>query len=167
LSTIPATERDAVRIVLLDADRRVLLLHTRDLSNPNFGLSWELPGGGLEGREEYVDAAVRELHQETGLLIDRRQVHRPTWRRDVSFVYRGERRLQHEVIAVVELNVTTPAIDESGRVGAETAVHFEHRWWTLAEIVASGERFFPRSLPALLPRALAGEHIVEPLEYWP
>ena len=37
---------------------------------------------------------------------------------------------------------------------------------TLDEIVSSSERFYPRSLPALLPRFLAGDEIAEPFELW-
>ena len=41
-------ERNVVRVLVLDAANHVLLLWTRDLSNPVFGTSWELPGGGME-----------------------------------------------------------------------------------------------------------------------
>jgi hypothetical protein len=42
-------ERTAVRLLVLDANEDVLLLHTRDLSDASFGSAWELPGGGVEG----------------------------------------------------------------------------------------------------------------------
>jgi hypothetical protein len=37
-------ERNVVRMVVLDTANHVLLLQTRDLGNPAFGTSWELPG---------------------------------------------------------------------------------------------------------------------------
>jgi hypothetical protein len=43
-------ERNVIRMVVLDAGNHVLLLQTRDLGNPAFGTSWELPGGGMEPR---------------------------------------------------------------------------------------------------------------------
>ena len=44
----PLVEREAVRLVVLDANESILLLHTRDLSAENFGTAWELPGGGMD-----------------------------------------------------------------------------------------------------------------------
>jgi hypothetical protein len=40
------------------------------------------------------------------------------------------------------------------------------RWWSLAELAASTERFFPRSLPVLAPVVLAGERVDEPFDAW-
>ncbi|NUR30011.1 MAG: NUDIX domain-containing protein, partial [Catenulispora sp.] len=57
--------RAAVRVVCLDSEGRILLMHWRD---PATGDSlWEPPGGGIEGGEEPIDTARRELREETGL----------------------------------------------------------------------------------------------------
>jgi 8-oxo-dGTP pyrophosphatase MutT (NUDIX family) len=160
-------ERSAVRLVVLDAEESVLLLHTRDLSTAGFDSAWELPGGGIEPGESLFAAAARELNEETGLVLGSTCELHPTWRRDVAYEYRGERRLQHESIAVVRLNVVSPPIVTSLRVAFEAEDHFEHRWWRQHEIASSRELFFPRSLPLQLKRVLAGEEIVEPLEVWP
>jgi 8-oxo-dGTP pyrophosphatase MutT (NUDIX family) len=159
-------ERSVVRLVVLDAGDRVLLLHTRDLSDPAFGTAWELPGGGIEDRETYVDAAVRELREETGLVISPDCVDRPRWRRDACYTYRGARRLQHEVVTAVRLSRTAPEVAGSQRVDFESEDHFGARWWTVDEIVSSDKRFYPRRLPRLLPRFLAGDKIEEPVEIW-
>jgi len=57
-------ERDAVRVVLTDAAGRVLLFHA---VTPEVGPAgwWELPGGGIDGGESYLEAAVREVREET------------------------------------------------------------------------------------------------------
>jgi 8-oxo-dGTP diphosphatase len=49
--------------IILDADRRVLLCHRRDLD------LWNLPGGGVEPRETPWDAVVREVREETTLVV--------------------------------------------------------------------------------------------------
>ena len=40
------------------------------------------------------------------------------------------------------------------------------RWWTPQELAGTDERFFPRHVPALLPRLLAGERVEEPFDTW-
>jgi 8-oxo-dGTP pyrophosphatase MutT (NUDIX family) len=48
--------------VVLDADGRVLLGRRSDTGN------WGLPGGIIDPGEEPADAAVREIHEETGVI---------------------------------------------------------------------------------------------------
>src|SRR5258708_10697858 len=49
--------------IILDADRRVLLCHRRDLD------LWNLRGGGVESRETPWDGVVREVREEMGLVV--------------------------------------------------------------------------------------------------
>lgn len=160
-------ERHAVRLVLLDAEGSVLLLHTRDLSDPNFPNTWELPGGGIEQGESFVAAACREIREETGIDLDDASISAPRWHRDVLYTYRGEKRLQHESIGVARIERVAPFVSASLRVAFEGDDLFEHRWWPLRDIVQSDSLFYPRSLPTLLPRVLRGEEIIECLERWP
>jgi 8-oxo-dGTP pyrophosphatase MutT (NUDIX family) len=163
----PLIERDAVRLVVLDSSDRVLLLHVQDLTNPTFGTGWELPGGGMESGETYVDAAIRELREETGIVVSPAAVGPASWRRDVSYTYRGMRRFQHERIAAVRLGEAAPAIVRPRGVEFEREDLIAIRWWKIEEIATSDRRFYPRSLPEALPRFLAGETIEEALEEWP
>ncbi|WP_116808018.1 NUDIX hydrolase [Steroidobacter cummioxidans] len=163
----PFVERHAVRLVLLDAEGSVLLLHTRDLSAANFRSVWELPGGGVEQGESFLAAACREIKEETGIDLDQASVAAPRWRRDVLYTYRGERRLQHESIGVARIARVAPPISSSLRVAFEGDDLFEHRWWPLQDIARSDALFYPRSLPMQLSRLLSGEEIVEALELWP
>ena len=151
---------------MLDVDQRVLLLHTRDPTYPELGTWWELPGGGIEAGETYRDAIVRELAEETGILIRPDQVGPPTWNRRAAFRYRGERRVNNEVIVVVRLTVPGPAVDGSARVEHEAEDYFEDRWWPLGEVSGSSDRFYPGKLPHLLEPFLAEEQIDEPFEHW-
>jgi 8-oxo-dGTP pyrophosphatase MutT (NUDIX family) len=127
---------------------------------------WELPGGGIDPGESYLDAAVREMKEETGLVLDPTQVGPPTWRRSTTWRSRGRRRLQHEVVVFAQVAVHQPTIVDGGRTRTEVEDFMSARWWRVPEIAQSQERFYPSRLPELLPRFLTGEHIDEPFERW-
>lgn len=163
---LPIIERSAVRLVVLDGQRRVLLFHTHDPDHPDLGTWWELPGGGIDPGETYLDTAVRELREETGILATTGQVGSPNWRRRASFKHRQLRHLQDEVVMAVQIDGTGPAVDESHRLDYEREDYFGFRWWPIADIVGSRQRFYPGRLPELLTAFLAGEQIDEPFELW-
>jgi 8-oxo-dGTP pyrophosphatase MutT (NUDIX family) len=158
-------ERDAVRVVLADASGRILLFHVLTPEEAPDGW-WELPGGGIDPGESYLEAAVREIREETGLVLDPGQVSPPSWRRDSTWRSRGHRRLQHEVVVFARLAADRPPIVDGGRTQEEIEDLVAVRWWELDEIVRSQERFYPGRLPELLPAFLAGEIIDEPFERW-
>jgi putative (di)nucleoside polyphosphate hydrolase len=68
--------RANVGIAVLRADRRVLSLER--YGHPG---TWQMPQGGLEVGEEPVDAARRELEEETGLRWDQVELlgEHPDW----------------------------------------------------------------------------------------
>jgi 8-oxo-dGTP pyrophosphatase MutT (NUDIX family) len=158
-------ERDAVRVVLIDADGQVLLFHVLTPDEAPDGW-WELPGGGIDPGETYLEAAIREIREETGLTLDPAQVGPPTWRRDSTWRSRGERRLQHEVVVLARVAAHHPAITDGGRTPEEVEDYVAARWWGMGEIAESRVRFYPSRLPELLPLFLAGERIDEPFERW-
>jgi 8-oxo-dGTP pyrophosphatase MutT (NUDIX family) len=158
-------ERDAVRIVLADASGLILLFHVVTPDETPDGW-WELPGGGIDPGETYLDTAVREIKEETGLTIDPAQVRPPTWRRDSTWRSRGQRRLQHEVVVCAQIDAHQPPITDGGRTWEEIEDFVATRWWPVSDITSSRERFYPSRLPELLPRFLAGEIINEPFERW-
>lgn len=158
--------RQAVRVVIFDSNDSVLLLSTRDASNPEFGTSWELPGGGLLPQESISEAAVREVFEETGLHIDSGDLSETLWRREVYYTYRGESRLQHESICTVKMNKCRPKIDISRREDFELEDHLCHRWWSKESLLASNERFYPCNIPQHFDALLSGLLIDDPIERW-
>ncbi|WP_430501497.1 NUDIX hydrolase [Micromonospora trifolii] len=163
---LPILERRAVRVVVTDGTGRVLLFHTRDPDHARLGTWWELPGGGMDPGETYRDTAVRELREETGIVVAADQVGAPNWRRRASFLHRQVRHVQDEVVVVVRLAGPGPDVDETHRLDYELEDYFSFRWWPLPEVVASRERFYPGQLPRLITPFLAGTEIDEPFELW-
>ncbi|HEX2176209.1 MAG TPA: NUDIX domain-containing protein [Nocardioidaceae bacterium] len=163
---LPLVRRSAVRLVVLDRHGRVLLLRIREPLHPEQGIVWELPGGGIDADETYLDAALRELREETGLTVARDAIGPPTWRRRVTFQHAGARRLQEEVVVAVRLRGPGTAVDETQQLPDELETYLGYHWWTVTEVERSHERFFPGRLPDLLRRFLSGEQIEEPFEYF-
>jgi 8-oxo-dGTP pyrophosphatase MutT (NUDIX family) len=163
---LPVVERRAVRLVVLDVEGKVLLFHTHDVDHPDLGSWWELPGGGIDPGETLLDAAIRELREETGIVVDASRVGSPTWRRRASFRHRQTRHVQDEKVVTVRLSVPGSTIDESQRLDYEVEDYFDFRWWPVSEIVDSRERFYPGRLPDLLTPFLTGAEIDEPFELW-
>ena len=111
--------------------------------------------------------AIRELREETGLEIAPECIDAPHWRREVSYVYRHVHRQQHEIVVAARLTQEAPPIGDQNRFDAEKDDVLGAQWWSLQDIAASRERFYPKSLARLLPAFLRGEAISEPLEVWP
>lgn len=64
----PAVPRSAATVVLIRDDHSVFLI--RRLRGMAFGGMWAFPGGSLEEGETPVEAAVREVHEETGVSLE-------------------------------------------------------------------------------------------------
>ncbi len=145
--TLPANGpriRDAARALLLDTERRVLLVR---FEFPT-ATRWALPGGGLEPGESHVDALRRELEEEVG-LVDA-AIGPQIWHRlhMVAFL-NGEYDGQRERIHLVECSTFDP---EPRLTWAQLNAEFVHelRWWTIDEITASTVKFAPTELGSLI-----------------
>ena len=64
----PTAYRPCVGIMLLNAQGRVWVGRRRDMPSDEGGVSWwQMPQGGIDKGEDAAKAAVRELHEETGI----------------------------------------------------------------------------------------------------
>jgi 8-oxo-dGTP pyrophosphatase MutT (NUDIX family) len=159
-------ERTSVRVVLLDAVGDLLLFRTVDPLTPAAGTWWELPGGGMEAGESVAQTAARELREETGLEVEVAGLAAPSWTRSATYLRRGRRILQHELVVAVRVAERAPAPAVHGRTPEELEDYIGHRWWSVTDLAASTERFFPGRLPEFIGPFLSGARIDEPFEWW-
>ena len=149
--------RATARVVLLDPAGRVLLFGARlaDLASPPGPvLYWYTPGGAIEPGESVRAAAVRELAEEIGLVLDPAALEGPVWLRRAVAPLLGEPVDARETYFA--LREVVHRVDVSGQTDLEAYEDQPHRWWSAAEIAASAERFVPADLAEALPELLAG-----------
>jgi 8-oxo-dGTP pyrophosphatase MutT (NUDIX family) len=149
--------RPAARVVVLDPAGRVLLFGARlvDLeSAPGAVLYWYTPGGEVEPGESVRQAAARELGEEIGLDVDPEALEGPVWLRRVVAPLFGVPMDHRETYFV--LRGVVHEVDVSGQTELEAYENQPHRWWSVAEIAASGESFVPCDLAELLPALVEG-----------
>ena len=156
--------RVSAKIFLVDPDGRLLLLSCTDPARPH--LRWlELPGGGVEPGEDAVTATVREVREETGVVLDPALVGPLQWTQRAGFRWRGEDHVADHEGRLARLDGTPETVAQELTEG-EVGTVLDLRWWTPEELAAYEGMTFPRSLVALLPRLLAGERVDEPYDDW-
>jgi 8-oxo-dGTP diphosphatase len=116
----------SVAAVITDASGRVLVVQRRDTGR------WEIPGGVLELDESIHAGLCREVHEETGLLVEPQRL---------TGVYKNLR------LGVVALVFRAQITGGNPQPTAESAVV---EWWTLATVrERMAEVFAVRVLDAL------------------
>lgn len=145
----PAPLRRVARVVLLDPENRILLLHGHEPEDPADDW-WFTPGGGLEGAETREEAALRELVEETG--ITEVTLGPLLWRRTCSFPFAGRRWDQDEWYFLARTAQTGTAA--TGLTELERRSVAGMRWWTCGELAEARETVYPTKLAGLLRRLL-------------
>ncbi|MEV8117742.1 NUDIX domain-containing protein [Streptomyces xiamenensis] len=141
--------RRAARIAVLAPDGAVFLFR---YDNPEVGVHWAMPGGGLEPGEEARAGALRELAEETGWTDLEPGPLLCTWEHD--FTRAGVPVRQHEHIWVAAGPRREPVGDLTASHAADAILRW--RWWAPAELAGATEALWPPQLPALLRRPPAG-----------
>lgn len=141
--------RKVARVVLLDPQDRILLLHGHEPEDPSDNW-WFTPGGGVEGDETREEAARRELVEETG--ITEVELGPVLWRRTCSFPFAGRRWDQEEWYYLAR--TTQTATEAKGLTELERRSVAGARWWTCQELNQAHETVYPTRLAELLRRLL-------------
>jgi 8-oxo-dGTP pyrophosphatase MutT (NUDIX family) len=145
--------RNTARVLPVDPQGRVLLLHGRDLLRPA-GRFWFTVGGAAGGGETLRAAAVREMSEEVGITVDEGQLGEPIHVTCVENGLPGMRVRQDQTFFAVAVPAgVTVSLDGMGWLERST-VH-EYAWLTPEELEAADLGHTDPGLPDVLRRAVA------------
>lgn len=142
-------ERVGSRVLFVDdrgAEPRLLMILGHDPHLPT-RFFWFTPGGGLEGGESPREAAVRELVEETGYVLEPSELTGPVWRRTAVFDFASRPFTQHEEFFVGRLvdAERRPFADQAFTADEVEAID-DVTWLTQRELAADGREVFPARL---------------------
>ncbi|MFC4913110.1 NUDIX hydrolase [Actinomadura gamaensis] len=138
--------RPAVRIICVDGAGRVLLMNWRDPHDRR--VFWEPPGGGVDPGESEIEAARRELYEETGLPGSSVRETRVRVERD--FTWLGTRYVKTEPFFLARFD-TTPAVRPTAFTPEEDETFLGMAWFSPAELAALEAVDPPHLLQAITP----------------
>ena len=139
-------ERHGARVLLLDGEGRLLLVRGHDPHDAERSF-WFTPGGGLEEAESFLEAAVRELAEETGYVLEPHELVGPVWRRTAVFDFASRPYTQHEEIFVGLLaDAERRARAEASLTEDEHEALDEFAWLTQAQVANEAREVFPEVL---------------------
>ncbi len=145
--------RRAARVIVLDDAGRVLLVRGHAADQPERSW-WFTVGGGIDEGESEVDAALRELREEAGLVLTADDLEGPVMTRAGIFRFFAETCRQDEVFFVARVSAGHEPSD-AGWTDIEREVLDEMRWLTPDELRAQPLEVFPTALPDVV-EALSG-----------
>jgi 8-oxo-dGTP pyrophosphatase MutT (NUDIX family) len=156
---VPTYARETARVLLVDDKDRLLLQQSyQNHKRPKLGHCWLTVGGGVDPGETLIEAAVRELFEETGLRLHPDQLAHVAYAEgDADFGWLKGRFRDNFFVGRVD----PFEIDTSNFAWYETRHIIGYRWWTVDELDATDEVVYPLGLVPLLRQLLAGEEPAE------
>ncbi len=154
----PVIRRQTARVLPVDDEGRVLLLHGWDPHHPERPF-WFTIGGAVEkgdgevGGESLREAAARELYEETRISVEPERLGEPIAENSIEFSWGGHRIRQDQTFYAVAVGAVTVSLE--GLDQWEQATTDKYGWLT-AEDLEDGERPAHPDIPDLIRAAAAG-----------
>ena len=146
----PGQHRETARILLTNTKGELFLLLTH--FDPEVGLPprWITPGGGIDEGETPLEAAVRELREETGIVVSPEALGEKLGEIAGRWAW-GDGVNHHTYVDhFYKLVVDGFELDDSGWTEDERRDVLEYRWWSVAELIETSEQIGPHGLAALI-----------------
>ena len=144
--------RNTARVLPVDAEGRVLLLHGWDPYHPDDPF-WFTIGGAAEPGETLPEAAVRELLEEVGIAVDPVLLGAPIAVAPIVFTWAGMLFDQDQTFFAFPLDGAD--VSFAGQEALEQATIDKYGWLLPEELEASDERPADPDLPRIMRLAVA------------
>lgn len=149
-SHLHAKHRETARVLLTNEANEIFLIYTH--WDPGTGLPprWLTPGGGIDAGETALEAAVRELFEETGLRVAPEQLGNEIYKLPFRMDWASghyETGIAHFFAYQLESDFT---LDDAAWTQDEHRDILEYRWWNVERLLNSDERIGPPGLTELL-----------------
>ncbi len=135
--------RPSARVVVIDETGSVLLFRIEDPYDPKPPL-WITPGGGVEPGESLVEAAARELAEETGAVVETAELGELVARCQGEWTFRGQPLYSVDSFFALRTERFEPST--AGWEPLEHELHAAWRWWTVEELDTTSEAVLPARL---------------------
>lgn len=158
--------RNSIKIILLNEQKELLLLAVDDKGIKNAegkynGRFWNLVGGKLEEGESPIQAAKRELFEETGLKENDVKFGKAVWYGEFDLVLHGKKiHLKQSFICA---KTTKKDVTLENLTDEEKPVAKSLEWFSLDKIKNCKEVIYPVVLPEYLPDIIEGKIPDEPI----
>jgi 8-oxo-dGTP pyrophosphatase MutT (NUDIX family) len=144
--------RETARIILRNGEGQFLLMLTHFESHTGLPPRWITPGGGIDEGETPIVAAVRELREETGLVVDKSELGELVESVAGYWDWPDGKRFHSYVDHFFQLTVNDFELDTSGWTESEHHDVIDMRWWSVAELRQENPVVGPPGLIDLLDR---------------
>jgi len=151
----PRRSRTAARVIITDG-HSVLLLADTDPGLPGTRW-WVTPGGGIDEGETPLEAAVREVEEETGLVVDAARLLGPVATRTVVHGYSDQVLSQAECFFVLLVPEAFDP-DATGLTPDEKITLDGWAWHPLDELASVPEPVWPSDLVRLVALGTTPDH---------
>jgi 8-oxo-dGTP pyrophosphatase MutT (NUDIX family) len=143
--------RNTARVLPVDREGRVLLLHGWDPQRPDEPF-WFTIGGAVEPGESLPEAAARELREEAGIAVDPASLGEPVDVSVNSFSWGDLQIEQDETFFAVA--VDDAEVSFAGQDPAERATIDKHGWLYPGQLEDGAERPADPRIPRLMRAAV-------------
>ncbi len=150
--------RQSVKVLLINAQKELLLMQaddptTRSKESLYSGPFWFLVGGQIEKEESFEQAAVREIHEETGLSQNHIELGPIVWHYEYDLILNGTLTHLDQTFIVVKTN--KKKVELKNPTEWEQKAIQKLRWFTFEEILNCNEKIYPTVMPKYLPDILS------------
>lgn len=143
--------RVTARVLPVNHRGEVLLLQDQDPGRPG-DLRWGTIGGAVDPGESLVEAAVREMHEETGIVIAAEDLVGPVHHDVVPFTYGEQAFIGDSTFFALSLPHDVEVVfDHLEPLEVDNV--FAHGWWTPDALAADGTAVLP-DLPDIMTLAV-------------